>query len=303
MAAPAWGVQSTARRSRSGVAFGVKIGQGGFIRRIRSVPTALVLVLASLTLVACVRDATSPPTPAPMLAAGAERGLTGTVWTWTGSLFNDGTRWTPADPNGYHIEFTPQSTVAVRADCNRAAGTYTTEDRRLTITLGPSTLAACPPGSLDNEYVRQLGMVTSYFFHGGNLVLEFKFDSGSMTFAPSAPAGLARTTWKVVNYNNGNQAVVSLATCTEVTVSFDAGGRVTGHAGCNTYTGSFESGNGTLRVGALASTPKRCSIPPGVMDQERKFLAALRNAATYKIEGNMLWIRDAGDAMQVIATH
>ena len=38
------------------------------------------------------------------------------------------------------------------------------------------------------------------------------------------------------------------------------------------------------------------------MEQETKFLAALQNAATYKIEGNMLWIRDAGDAAQVIAT-
>jgi len=38
------------------------------------------------------------------------------------------------------------------------------------------------------------------------------------------------------------------------------------------------------------------------MEQETKFLAALQNAATYKIEGNTLWIRDAGDAAQVIAT-
>ena len=270
--------------------------------RARSSLVALSLGAASLILMACARDVTSPPVPAQMSTKGTEQQLTGTVWTWTGSLFNDGKRWTPADPNTYHIEFTPQGTVAVRADCNRAAGTYTTEDRRVTITLGPSTLAACPPGSLGNEYVRQLGTVSSYLFHGGNLVLEFKFDSGSMTFAPSAPAGLAGTTWKVVNYNNGNQAVVSLVTGTDMTVSFDTRGRATGHAGCNNYTGPFESGNGTLKVGALASTRKLCPSPAGVMEQEGKFLAALQSAATYKVEGNMLWIRDAGGATQVIAT-
>jgi hypothetical protein len=36
-------------------------------------------------------------------------------------------------------------------------------------------------------------MVSSYLFHEGNLVLEFKFDSSSVTFAASAPAGLAGT--------------------------------------------------------------------------------------------------------------
>ena len=264
--------------------------------RTRAGRLALSLVVASL-LAACAHDAATPTR-----ATATEPSLTGTVWTWTGSLFNDGKRWTPSDPGAYHLEFTPQGTVAVRADCNRAAGTYTKEAERLAITLGPSTLAACPPGSLGSEYVRQLGMVTSHLFHEGNLVLEFKFDSGSMTFAPSAPGGLAGTTWKVVSYNNGNQAVVSLVTGTDVTLSFAARGRVTGHAGCNSYMGPFESGNGTLKVGPLASTRKLCPGPPGLMEQEGKFLAALQNAATYKIEGNMLWIRDAADATQVIAT-
>ena len=39
------------------------------------------------------------------------------------------------------------------------------------------------------------------------------------------------------------------------------------------------------------------------MELQGKSLAALQNVVTYKMEGNMLWIRDAGDAMQVIATH
>ena len=267
--------------------------------RTRAGLVALSLVVAGLVLAACAHDAATP-TQAP--ATGTEPPLTGTVWTWTGSLFNDGKRWTPSDPGVYHIEFTPQGTVAVRADCNRAAGTYTKEAERLAITLGPSTLAACPPGSLGSEYVRQLGMVTSHLFHEGKLVLEFKFDSGTMTFAPSAPGGLAGTTWKVVSYHNGNQAVVSLITGTDVTLSFAAGGRVAGRAGCNSYTGPFESGNATLEVGALASTRMLCASPAGVMEQEARFLAALQNAATYKIEGNMLWIRDAADATQVIAT-
>jgi len=281
------------------VALGLKTGQGASMAGTWA-RVVVWLIVASLAVVACVRDAT-PPGPM-QTAGGPELSLTGPVWKWTGSLFNDDTRWTPTDPNVYHIEFTPQGAVAIRADCNRVTGTYAKDGHRLTIALGPSTMVACPPGSLGGEYLRQLGMVSSYLFHEGKLVLEFKFDSGTMTFVPSAPAGLAATTWKVVSYNNGNEAVVSVATGTEMTLSFDAGGRVAGLAGCNNYTGSFESGTGTLRVGALASTRKLCASPPSVMEQERKFLAALQNAATFKIEGNLLWIRDPGGAIQVIAS-
>lgn len=40
-----------------------------------------------------------------------------------------------------------------------------------------------------------------------------------------------------MSYNNGNQAVVSLVTGTDMTVSFDARGLVTGQARRNSYTG------------------------------------------------------------------
>jgi len=120
--------------------------------RTRSSLVALSVVVASLVLAACAHDAAAP-TP-PKMSAKREQPVTGTVWTWTSSLSNDGKRWTPADPNAYQIEFTPSGTVAVRADCDRAAGTYTTDGRRLTIARGPSRLAACAPGSLGNEYLR-----------------------------------------------------------------------------------------------------------------------------------------------------
>jgi heat shock protein HslJ len=152
---------------------------------------------------------------------------------------NDDSRTTPDDPNKYLIEFLENGNVIVQADCNRVIGTYTVDGNQLSITPGPSTLAACPPGSLGDEFVRQLGNVSSYLFDGENLVLEFKFDSGTMTFAPSAPSGLPGTSWKVVNYNNGKQAVVSLIIGSEITLDFGTNNQVAGSAGCNRYTGGY----------------------------------------------------------------
>jgi uncharacterized lipoprotein YbaY len=72
--------------------------------------------------------------------------------------------------------------VAVRADCNRAVGTYALRGRTLTISLGPMTLAACPPGSLDRCFLIQLRNVDSFFWRGDVLHLQLKVDSGVMRF-------------------------------------------------------------------------------------------------------------------------
>ena len=153
-----------------------------------------------------------------------------------------------------------------------------------------------------SEFTRELGQVTSYLFKDGNLILEFKFDSGTMSFTPSAPTGLAGTTWEVISYNNGNQAVVSLLIDSEITLNFGADARVSGNAGCNDYTGGYNSAGDKLQVGPLATTFKLCHKPDSVMDQEAKYLIALQNSATYEIAGNRLTIRDASGAMQVVAT-
>lgn len=241
------------------------------------------------------QEATTTPTPS------ASQTLTGTVWMWTKSLFNDGKTVTPDDPNKYLLKFNSDGTAAITADCNTVLATYTTNGNQLTITPGPSTLVACPPGSQADEFVRQLGTVTSYFFKDGNLILEFKFDSGSMTFAPGK-SGLAGTKWEVTGYNNGKQAVTSPIVGTTLTLNFNADGTVSGDSGCNSYGGSYVVDGNKLTISKLISTLRACVSPDGVMDQEAQYLAALQNSATFDVAGNNLTIRDASGAMQVTAT-
>ncbi|MEE4136923.1 MAG: META domain-containing protein, partial [Desulforhopalus sp.] len=215
---------------------------------------------------------------------------------------NDGSSKTPIDPNQYLIEFLANGHVAVQADCNRVAGTYTVSGNHLAVTLGPSTLAACPPGSLGDEFVKQLGNISSYFFKGDNLILEIKMDSGSMIFAPSAPAGLLGTSWEVISYNNGREALVSLLTGTDISLTFGTDGQVSGNAGCNSYSGDYQTSGKTLKVGSLTGTRMFCDKPVGVMDQEKQYLAALQSGVTFEIAGDTLTIRDASGAMQVLAS-
>jgi heat shock protein HslJ len=122
--------------------------------------------------------ATTPSTPA---GSNLQR-LTSGVWKWQQSADNSGQTWTSPNPANYTVQFNPDGTVAAQVDCNRSNGTYQADETNLTITLGPTTLMACPPPTLDNVFRQQLNQVSSYFFDGDSLVLLWKMDSGSMKF-------------------------------------------------------------------------------------------------------------------------
>lgn len=136
---------------------------------------------AALSLVLLGAGACSPP-PEPEAAPS----LTGTVWQLQQIQYNDDTLLVAEPPESYTIEFLENGQVGVQADCNRVLGEFTTtDDSRLTITLGPSTLAACPPESIDTQFVEALSSAAIYFFQEGDLYIDLKYDSGTMQF--SAP--------------------------------------------------------------------------------------------------------------------
>ena len=87
-------------------------------------------------------------------------------------------------PGSYLLTFNQDGTLNIKADCNNAAGSYTAEGSSLTIQVGPTTMAACPSGSLSDRFVEYLGFSAVYFFEGGNLFIDMMADGGTMQFAP-----------------------------------------------------------------------------------------------------------------------
>jgi heat shock protein HslJ len=60
------------------------------------------------------------------------------------------------------------------------------------------------------------------------------------------------------------------------TLSFLEPGRITGTGSCNRYGGAADLGDGTIKVGPLATTRMACSEE--IDAQEKAFLTALQNA-------------------------
>jgi heat shock protein HslJ len=110
--------------------------------------------------------------------------LGGVVWEWQDFRGGDGSVVKPADSRRYTLAFLPDSKLAIRADCNRAMGTYTVDDAKLELTIRGVTRVMCPPGSLMNDYLRDLELVGSHVFRDGELYLALRLDAGIMAFAP-----------------------------------------------------------------------------------------------------------------------
>jgi heat shock protein HslJ len=82
----------------------------------------------------------------------------------------------------------------------------------------------------------------------------------------------------------------------EITATFRAG-----QVGCNQYTAGYQLAQdvaGVVRIGPAAATQRFCAAPPGVMEHEGEYLAALETAARYRIDGAQL-ILERGDGARV----
>ena len=131
------------------------------------------------------------------VAQAQETMLTGTVWELQQIQYNNDTRLKPDDPENYTIQFFEDSTVGIQADCNVVRGTYDTESAEF-ITLGASTLAACPPESIDAEFRTGLEEAAIYFFEDGNLYMDLPVDTGTLMFAPAEETAVIEEETEVI---------------------------------------------------------------------------------------------------------
>ena len=111
--------------------------------------------------------------------------IEGAVWTWQYTLRVDGTRTTPTESGHYTLRLRPDGQLDVRADCNRAGGRYRLDGARLTLSVTHSTMAACPPESLDKQFLADVAVVTTWSVEDRRLRLTL-MDGGTMDFTAAS---------------------------------------------------------------------------------------------------------------------
>ncbi|WP_417912084.1 META domain-containing protein [Candidatus Electronema sp. TJ] len=96
------------------------------------------------------------------------------------------------------------------------------------------------------------------------------------------------TSWQLVSLRGQSPKSGAAA----MTLHF-TGGKISGSAGCNTYSGPHaEKGKEKIRIGQLATTNRKCSSPER-MEQERLFMEMLRAAESFTLEEGRLTLKDA----------
>jgi len=108
--------------------------------------------------------------------------LIGTEWKWQQSLYNNDTRAVPPNPENYTLKLLPDGKVSIRADCNLGGGIYKLEGEQISIQITHTTRAACPPESLEQNYIRDLNATACYRMERDFLYLHLKNDTGTMKF-------------------------------------------------------------------------------------------------------------------------
>ena len=227
----------------------------------------------------------------------------GSVLAGTNWLLNDLNGELPLAGTTMYLQFGTDGTVSGSDGCNLLNTTYTQDGSSLTFSQsGASTLMACPETIMAQAtaFATALGTTNSFTMTETALTLQ-SGDQVLATFVVN-PTNLTDTTWEVVSYNNGREAVVGLILGTEISANFGVEGDLTGNAGCNQYFTSFTADIGAITIGTTGSTMRFCEEPAGIMEQESAYLAALESAATYSIRGDSLEMRTAEDALAVIMT-
>jgi heat shock protein HslJ len=223
----------------------------------------------------------------------------------------DGTAWVLSDLAGHTLlPGTPatlrltQGRLTGSDGCNRFSGSYEAQADAFRVAgdlAGTRMACAEPVMQQPQALVNALREARRAQIEDGRLALLD--ERGTLLAAFTAQSSsLAGTAWRVTGYNNGKQAVVSPLLETLLTIEFSTDGRVAGSAGCHRYMGSYRSEGGKVVLSQLATTRRVCATPDGVMEQEQVFLGALQGAALMRIEADRLELRDAGDAIAVIAT-
>lgn len=109
-----------------------------------------------------------------------------------------------------------------------------------------------------------------------------------------AYSSLETTEWILVRLNGDN-----LIAQTNITLAFDDG-TAGGYAGCNWYGGAYTATGRPLSFTDVAQTERLCLEPPGIMEQESRYLDAFAQVRSYRVVEGRLELSTAAGTTRLV---
>jgi heat shock protein HslJ len=115
--------------------------------------------------------------------------------------------------------------------------------------------------------------------------------SACQNTSPASTFPLEETIWLMQSYRNAQGQTTQALPGSEASARFSKDGKVFGNASCNQYSGAYQTKGNKITIDPGAMTMMMCP-DEGVSAQEQDFIAALKAAASYKIQGEQLILVD-----------
>jgi heat shock protein HslJ len=216
-------------------------------------------------------------------------------------------------PPGEESELLPGSTITLRfqdsqvsgtAGCNSYFGDYQLAGHSLSVGMLGSTEMWCE-GLMDQEsaYLALLREVETVSRQGDRLVLTGS--DGRLVFAQQsliADQSFVEILWELQTIVTGDTAR-SVLSGSRITIEFEADGRVSGNAGCNTFSSTYMLDEKGLGFQIFTTTLMACQDPE-IMDQESLFLELLQESDSLSLQqGKLVISSDEGELVFQRASH
>ncbi len=280
--------------------------------RLLALRTFLLLILVTagaMMLAACRQPAVPTPTPAPASVEASAAAALGDVLSaaqlagtgWQALAFGSPDDGKPVDPATTLTLNFGVDRYGGSGGCNWFLGTYYVAGDSMELNAPSQTVLQCPapPNVMQQEsmYLSALYNVEEYRKLDDKLLAYATGNQLLLTFREAAPAPLEGTTWSLKFLQDPQDNVVTATAGTTVTATF-ADGKITGSAGCNTYTATYTLDGDKLTIGGLTvadGTKQTCDSPQEIMDQEALYLANLAGAVRLVQTAGVLQLLNADD--------
>ena len=235
--------------------------------------------------------------------------ITNIVWQWEAFQDTAGQNDVAVDdPTQYTVTLLDDGNASIKADCNMVNMAYTLDGSSITFTgPGASTMAMCPPDSLDQQFLAFIeNVVTWVMSPEDKLVFNLFADAGNMIFNNGGEAGAApaasiddiqNIVWNWSALVETTPAAQSVVPDPEnYTIVFLPDGSAPIKADCNQVGGTYSADGSSLTIVMGPTTTAFC----GEESSDQQYLALLSTVASFEIDGEMLRLNLANDAGHMV---
>jgi len=257
---------------------------------------ALLIILAACLASAGYSGGTDTP---PGNAGQVAEPLAGPAWHLVALRADNGSVVAPLPRAEPLIIFGEGGTLSGSAGCNLYSASYRINGS--TISVEPVSVTGAHPAAerelaqQESRYQKLLVAAASYRVEGDRLAISGPSGKDLLVFLRAkqpVQSPLLTTTWGLTHYSTAGSAVASPIPGTNITLTIDGDGTLSGSAGCNAYSAPYQLNETGLVLGRVIATKTARTDPTGIMEQESAYLDLLRSAAGYRIVGDTLVVID-----------